>query len=98
MKEEKVVTDGYIINGFKPFSQLAMEYFPGNPGVDSPRKRMRERIDEDLSLTAKLSALGYNCHTIHLTPKMQEIIITHLGPPYIVVPNVHPAGPEEKEK
>ena len=98
MKEEKVVTDGYVINGFKPFSQLAMEYFPSNPGIDSTRKRMRERIDQDLSLATKLSALGYGCHTIYLSPKMQEIIVIHLGPPYIVVPNVHPTGPEEKKQ
>ena len=98
MKEERVAGDGYVINGFKPFSQLAMEYFLGNPGIDSTRKRMRERIDQDLSLTNQLTALGYNCHTIYLSPKMQELIIIHLGPPYIIVPNSHPNGPEEKKQ
>jgi hypothetical protein len=28
MKEDKTGTETYIINGFKPFSQFATEYFP----------------------------------------------------------------------
>ena len=57
MNERKIAQEGYVINGFKPFSQLAMEYFPGNQGIDLSRKRMRERIDEDLALAAKLSEI-----------------------------------------
>ena len=95
MNERKIAQEGYVINGFKPFSQLAMEYFPGNPGIDLSRKRMRERIDEDLALAAKLSALGYTSHTTYLSPKMQEIIVQCWGPPKIVMAIVYPNAPEE---
>ena len=59
MKENKTVTETYIINGFKPFSQFAMEYFPCPSGITSSRRRMRDKIDQDLSLTAELQAAGY---------------------------------------
>lgn len=97
MNERKIAQEGYVINGFKPFSQLAMEYFPGNQGIDLSRKRMRERIDEDLALAAKLSALGYTSHTTYLSPKMQEIIVLYLGPPYIVVPHIYLTLFDEKK-
>lgn len=97
MNERKIAQEGYVINGFKPFSQLAMEYFLGNPGIDLSRKRMRERIDEDLALAAKLSALGYTSHTTYLSPKMQEIIVLYLGPPYIVVPHIYLTLFDEKK-
>ena len=58
MKEDKTVTEIYIINGFKPFSQFAMEYFPCPSGVTASRRRMREKIDQNLSLTAELQAAG----------------------------------------
>ena len=48
MKEEKVVTKEYVINGFKHFSQLAMEYFPAHSGYSAARKSMRDKIDENL--------------------------------------------------
>ena len=79
MKENKTVTETYIINGFKPFSQLAMEYFPCPSGVTASRKRMRDKIDQNLSLTAELQAVGYTEHTTYLTPKMQEIIVQCLS-------------------
>ena len=37
MKEEKVVTKEYVINGFKHFSQLAMEYFPAGSYSEGKR-------------------------------------------------------------
>ena len=40
-KTEKEVTKGYIINGFKHFTQLATEYFPNHAScssVDIPTK------------------------------------------------------------
>ncbi len=58
---------------------------------------MRERIDEDLALAAKLSALGYTSHTTYLSPKMQEIIVLYLGPPYIVVPHIYLTLFDEKK-
>ena len=95
MKEDKTVTEIYIINGFKPFSQFAMEYFPCPSGVTASRRRMREKIDQDLSLTAELQVAGYTEHTTYLTPKMQEIIVQCWGPPKIVMAIVYPNGPEE---
>lgn len=97
MKEEKVVIEDYVINGFKLFSQFAMEYFPDHSGVDSSRKQMRERIDHELSLTAELNAAGYNCHTTYLSPKMQEIIVCYFGPPHIVMSHTCLNKPEEKK-
>ena len=46
MKEEKVVTKEYVINGFKHFSQLAMEYFPAHSGYSAARKSMRDKIED----------------------------------------------------
>ena len=97
MNERKIAQEGYVINGFKPFSQLAMEYFPGKPGIDLSRKRMRDKIDQNLSLTAELQAVGYTEHTTYLTPKMQEIIVLYLGPPYIVVPHIYLTLFDEKK-
>ena len=97
MKENKTVTETYIINGFKPFSQFAMEYFPCPSGITSSRRRMRDKIDQDLSLTADLQAAGYTEHTTYLTPKMQEIIVLYLGPPYIVVPHIYLTLFDEKK-
>ena len=94
MKENKTVTETYIINGFKPFSQLAMEYFPCPSGVTASRKRMRDKIDQNLSLTAELQAAGYTEHTTYLTPKMQEIIVQCWGPPKIVMAIIYPNAPE----
>ena len=94
IKEEKAVTDDYIINGFKPFSQFAMKYFPCPSNVTTSRKRMRDKIDQDLSRIFALKSAGYTEHITYLTPKMQEIIMQCWGPPKIVVP-VHPNGPEK---
>ena len=98
MKEDKVVLKGYVINGFKFFSQLALEYFPGYSTLSGARKQMRERIDQNLSLTLELNAVGYTCHTTHLSPRMQEIIFQHWGPPHIVLPGHHPEQPIRIER
>ena len=73
MKEEKVVTKEYVINGFKHFSQLAMEYFPAHSGYSAARKSMRDKIDENLQLKSELEAANYTDHTITLSPKMQHL-------------------------
>ena len=84
MKEEKVVTKEYVINGFKHFSQLAMEYFPAHSGYSAARKSMRDKIDENLQLKSELEAANYTDHTITLSPKMQQIIWAYIGdhPPF----------------
>ena len=76
-KTEKEVTKGYIINGFKHFTQLATEYFPNHASCSSARKSMREKIDENLSLKSELEKADYTEHTIILSPKMQQIIWAH---------------------
>ena len=88
MKEvEKKVTKDYTINGFKHFTQLAVEYFPNHASCSSARKSMRDKIDEDLSLKSELAAAAYTEHTINLSPKMQQIIWEHWGPPFISLPD-----------
>ena len=86
-KTEKEVTKGYIINGFKHFTQLATEYFPNHASCSSARKSMREKIDENLSLKSELEKADYTEHTIILSPKMQQIIWAHWGPPLISLPD-----------
>ena len=83
MKEEKVVTKEYVINGFKHFSQLAMEYFPAHSGYSAARKSMRDKIE----------AANYTDHTITLSPKMQQIIWAYWGPPSISLPESCPNIP-----
>lgn len=97
MKEDKLVPKDYVINGFKQFSQLALEYFPDYSSLNAARKQMRDKIDQDLSLSLELNVVGYTIHTTYLTPKMQEIIFQHWGPPHIALPDNHsnqPAGTE----
>ena len=89
-KTEKEVTKGYIINGFKHFTQLATEYFPNHASCSSARKSMREKIDENLSLKSELEKADYTEHTIILSPKMQQIIWAHWGPPLISLPDSCP--------
>ena len=67
-KTEKEVTKGYIINGFKHFTQLATEYFPNHASCSSARKSMREKIDENLSL--KWDLLSFHCRTAAPTNRM----------------------------
>ena len=66
-KTEKEVTKGYIINGFKHFTQLATEYFPNHASCSSARKSMREKIDENHhpkpeDAANHLGALGTSSH------------------------------------
>ena len=93
MKEEKVVTKEYVFNGFKHFSQLAMEYFPAHSGYSAARKSIRDKIDENLQLKSELEAANYTDHTITLSPKMQQIIWAYWGPPSISLPESCPNIP-----
>ena len=83
IKVEKEVSNDYIIKGFKHFTQLATEYFQGHPDCNAARKRMRDTIDANLQLKAELTAASYTEHTTLLSPKMQQIIWVHWGPPII---------------
>ena len=83
IKVEKEVSNDYIIKGFKHFTQLATEYFQGHPDCNAARKRMRDTIDANLQLKAELTAASYTEHTTLLSPKMQQIIWAHWGPPII---------------
>lgn len=98
MKEDKLVSKDYVINGFKPFSQLALEYFPGCSSLNPARKQMRDKIDHDLPLKLELNAVGYTDHTTYLTPRMQEILFRHWGPPHIILPGNHPDEPDGIER
>lgn len=90
IKVEKKVTKDYRINGFKHFSQLAVEYFPNHASCSSARKSMRDKIDENLLLKSELEEASYTEHTINLSPKMQQIIWEHWGPPFISLPDECP--------
>ena len=73
-KTEKEVTKGYIINGFKHFTQLATEYFPNHASCSSARKSMREKIDENLSIFSRKGRL----HRAYHHPKPEDAA-NHLG-------------------
>ena len=77
IKVEKEVSNDYIIKGFKHFTQLATEYFQGHPDCNAARKRMRD------------TAASYTEHTTLLSPKMQQIIWAHWGPPIISLSENH---------
>lgn len=79
MKEDKTGTETYIINGFKPFSQFATEYFPCpsqcvqkkdaffyplNEGSKPVRKRLR-LIHSEASFQTNGTSVFY------LTPPIQ---------------------------
>ena len=87
--EEKEVSKDYIIKGFKHFTQLATEYFQGHSDCNAARKRMRDTIDANLQLKAELTAASYTEHTTLLSPKMQQIIWAHWGPPIISLSENH---------
>ena len=89
IKVEKEVSNDYIIKGFKHFTQLATEYFKGHPDCNAARKRMRDTIDANLQLKAELTAASYTEHTTLLSPKMQQIIWAHWGPPIISLSENH---------
>ena len=89
IKVEKEVCKDYIIKGFKHFTQLATEYFQGHSDCNAARKRMRDTIDANLQLKAELTAASYTEHTTLLSPKMQQIIWAHWGPPIISLSENH---------
>ena len=72
MKENKTVTETYIINGFKPFSQLAMEYFPCPSGVTASRKRMRDKIDQDAGDHCSMLGTSQNCDGNRLSERTRR--------------------------
>lgn len=81
-----VATEGYNINGFKHFSELAMEYFPALLSASAASKKMRVKILANKSLSVQLALANYNCHTKDVSPEMQLILYRHWGPPKIHLP------------
>lgn len=71
----------YEINGFKPFSELAKEYFPSYATTSASAKRMRKDIQKNAVLRAELEAAHYTMQTTMLSPEMQRIIYKHWGMP-----------------
>ena len=77
--------DSWVINGFKPFSYLAFEYFTNCANHDSASKKLRTEIEANELLKNRLEANNYTRKTILLSPIQQQIIASTIGPPLITI-------------
>ncbi|MBR8705520.1 DUF4248 domain-containing protein [Bacteroides pyogenes] len=75
--------EDFEINGFKHFSELAMEYFPNYASSSAARKRMQKDIEKNKALKAELEAAHYTPRITLLSPEMQRIIYKYWGLPKI---------------
>lgn len=86
MKTHESANDGNCINGFKHFSDLAVEYFPDLSTPSSASRKLRNSIKANKELSAQMIEAGYIKNTNNVSPKMQLILIQHLGAPVIEIP------------
>lgn len=86
MKTHESANDGNCINGFKHFSDLAVEYFPDLSTPSSASRKLRNCIRTHKELAARMTEAGYTKKTNNVSPKMQLILIEFLGTPVIKIP------------
>lgn len=86
MKTHELANEGYKINGFKHFSDLAVEYFPDLSTPSSASRKLRNSIRANKELNTQMVEAGYTKNTNNVSPKMQLILVQHLGAPVIEMP------------
>lgn len=88
----------YNINGYKPLSKLAKEYFTNIVTAGAASRTLRAKIDENEELSKQMAEAGYTRKTLELSPKMQLILYHFLGAPHIAVPAAPDHGSENEEE
>lgn len=86
MTTHESANNGYCINGFMHFSDLAVNYFPKLSTPSSASRKLRSCIKDNDELYAQMSAAGYTKTTLDVSPKMQLILYQYLGAPVIKLP------------
>ena len=76
------MNDCQKLNGFIPFSELALRYYPHLSSASSASKKFRKRIGEELELLHELEKHNYTRQTHELSPLEVAIIFKYFGNPF----------------
>lgn len=69
MTTHESANNGYCINGFMHFSDLAVNYFPELSTPSSASRKLRSCIKDNDELYAQMSAAGYTKTTFRCQPE-----------------------------